>query len=142
MLADYRLVVSPLVTVSDASSSGLGGCYSIGASNSGSLALQQLHHTLPLAQGDKLGVTELFGGNGGLRRALELLGAEPGIHIYADNKNEARRVVQAEWPETHMYEDVCVSMARRGATCQSLGHGRRVPLSGLDRAQRVPPQPG
>ena len=84
MLCDYRLVISPLATCSDASEGGSGACRSTGLSPKGLRELSELASGVPKVNGDLIGIIELAGGLGGLRRSIEILGGEPAVGVYVD----------------------------------------------------------
>ena len=46
-----------------------------------------------------VGLVELFGGIGGGRRALEILGITPEFHVQFETNDEANRVVQTQYPD-------------------------------------------
>ena len=96
MLCDYRLVISPLATCSDASEGGSGACRSTGLSPLGLKQLNELASGVPMVNGDKVGIIEPGGGLGGLRRAIEVLGGEPAVAVYVDPDPGACATVLAE----------------------------------------------
>ena len=109
MVTDFRLLVSPMVTASDASQSGMAVVRTQGLTQEGATALEELKNAELSPSSDKIGLVELFGGIGGARRALELLQVEPAVHVYVDNSPEATRVVAIAWPESvrhSMVEDI------------------------------------
>ena len=43
-----------------------------------------------------LGLVESFGGIGGARRALEILGVTPGLHLHLETDEKAKRVIDKQ----------------------------------------------
>ena len=98
MLTDFRLVISPMVTASDASPIGMAVVRSAGLTAEGNAALDQMREAQTAAAGERVGLVDLFGGIGGTRRALELIGIEPGVHVHVDSNATASAITHREWP--------------------------------------------
>jgi len=56
---------------------------------------------VPKVNGDLIGIIELAGGLGGLRRAIEILGGEPAVGVYVDPDPGACAAALAEWPDLY-----------------------------------------
>ena len=103
---DMRLELSPVVCTSDASERGGGVTYSTGLTASGRSFLRRSLSATSKWSDNGLLVVGIFDGIGGLRRSLELLGIVPAVYIAIELDPAARRVVSAEWPDTHHIHDV------------------------------------
>ena len=62
MLSYFRLVLSPMVTASDASSTGMAVVRSAGFSAEGKAALAEMRGAATAAAGERVGLVELSGG--------------------------------------------------------------------------------
>ena len=83
---DQRMKTSPTVYATDASPDGGGACASLELSSRGRAKCQNLLTMDDLGgRSDEILVVEFFGGVGGLRRSLELLGVVPQGIIFVDN---------------------------------------------------------
>ena len=96
---DWRLPLDSLVTCSDASESGAGVCMSRSLSRLGEERLGSAIRTTGAMRSLPVGLVELFGGIGGGRRALEILGITPEFHVHFETNDEANRVVQTQYPD-------------------------------------------
>ena len=105
---DFRLDYNEQVTCSDASTTGGGICASAGVSPLGRVvAGGKLRGELPeLRSEHRVLSIGLFDGIGALRVALDLLGVELVGHISVEQDPQARRVVEAHFPEVIHVEDV------------------------------------
>lgn len=105
---DLRLRCDPLVTASDASTSGGGLCVSSGVSPYGmAAALGQVRGDIPeehdMSQVLTIG---LFDGISGLRVAADILQLPIAGHVSVEKLPEARRVTEANFPDTIHVEDI------------------------------------
>eukprot|EP00438_Fugacium_kawagutii_P007951 Skav214090 [mRNA] locus=scaffold5449:51559:56206:+ [translate_table: standard] len=105
---DLRCGVDPLVSVSDASTTGGGFCVSRGVSPYGmAAALSSVRGDLPeehdFCQVLTIG---LFDGISGLRIAMDILGAPLAGHISIEKNPDARRVTEANFGDVIHIEDV------------------------------------
>ena len=98
MLTDFRLVLSQMVTASDASTTGMAVVRSGGLTAEGKAALAEMRCSATEAAGEHVGLVNLFGGVGAARRALELIGIEPGVHVHIESCPTAAAIVKREWP--------------------------------------------
>ena len=96
---DWRLPLDSLVTCSDASETGAGVCMSKSLSRLGEERLGCAIRTTGAMRTLPVGLVELFGGIGGGRRALEILGITPEFHVHFETNEEANRVVQTQYPD-------------------------------------------
>ena len=103
---DMRAEASEIVTVSDASESGGGSCRSVGLTDLGREALAYLTTSSQGPGRDEVVLIESFGGIGGARRAVDLLGVEIALHIHLEQDGAARKVSHAAWPDGHQFDDV------------------------------------
>lgn len=105
---NMRGTFDEVVTASDASTTGGGICKSKGLTPYGQAAsLSWIRGEIP----EEVELTQLlsiglFDGIGALRVALDLVRAPVAGHISVEKSAEARRVVEAHFPETLSYEDV------------------------------------
>ena len=87
LVIDFKAVLDPRVTASDASEWGGGVSKTVGLTSMG----RQLVASIPRAAGrtasGKVVLVESFGGIGGARRALELLGVSPAVFISIENRS-------------------------------------------------------
>jgi hypothetical protein len=108
MYMDFRLPVSSQATCSDASPTGCGVMVSKCVTVKGQELAGQLKG--PRAGGDNrsgcLLVISLFDGIGGARRSLEVARISVYGCIAAESDPDARRVVEAAWPDTACLDDV------------------------------------
>lgn len=106
--SSFRSPFGAEVTASDASMTGGGICVSKGLSPYGQAAsLSQVRGDLP----EEVGFSQvlsigLFDGIAALRVALDLLSAPVCGHISVEKSAEARRVVEANFPDTEVVEDI------------------------------------
>eukprot|EP00438_Fugacium_kawagutii_P009647 Skav214996 [mRNA] locus=scaffold508:815286:819802:- [translate_table: standard] len=105
---NFRLPYHQEVTCSDASTSGGGVCVSQGLTCLGTLvASGTLRGQLPSSRAEHRVLTiGLFDGIGGVRVAIDLLGAESIGHISIERSASARRVVESHFPEVEHVETV------------------------------------
>ena len=106
----FRTPFDSMVTASDASTSGGGICKSVGLTPYGQAAsLSYVRGDVPeeleLVQVLSVG---LFDGISALRVALDVLKAPVAGHISVESKPEARRVLEANFPECEHVEDVAL----------------------------------
>eukprot|EP00438_Fugacium_kawagutii_P022473 Skav232359 [mRNA] locus=scaffold2646:533467:535827:+ [translate_table: standard] len=105
---DFRLAVHPMVTCSDASSTGGGACCSVAVTQVGSMISNgtlrgETGHPEPDASVLSIG---LFDGIGALRVALDLQDCFVLHHIAVEPRKPAQRVVEAHYPGTEQVESV------------------------------------
>ena len=105
---NFRLDMHPMVTCSDASTSGGGICRSDGLTPAGGMVAEgglrgQVPHPLPEHQVLVIG---LFDGIGALRVAIDLQSVAVCGYISVEKDPSARRVVEAHYPGVVHYEDV------------------------------------
>ena len=93
VLANLRAKISPLVVASHASEWRLGLSRISSLMAQGQVALQELHHSTPESSGS-VGLTELFAGLGGLRRAMEHCDVFVAVHIAVKKDAPAQPDVQ------------------------------------------------
>ena len=105
---DFRMAVDPIVSCSDASTSGGGICISKGLSQVGSLACQgKLRGEVSEIRGDdQVLCVGLFDGIGALRVALDLLGCKVLGHVSVEINSQANRVIESHFPEVELYPKV------------------------------------
>ena len=106
--ASFRSPFDPLVTASDASTTGGGVCVSRGLTPYGaSAALCHVRGDIP-EEHDFCQVlcVGLFDGISGIRVSLDALGAPVAGHISVEKLASARRVVESFFPDTIFVEDV------------------------------------
>ena len=105
---DFRLPVHPLVTCSDASTSGGRVCVSGGTTLLGeTIAAGGLRGQIPEQSGDcSVLVVGLFDGLGALRVAIESLGIPVIGYVSIEKQANARRVVESHFPGVESYDDV------------------------------------
>ena len=96
------------VTASDASSSGGGFCRSTGVTPYGhSAGLSNVRGDIPEEESyTQILSIGLFDGIGALRVALDALGAPVAGHISVEKNAEARRVLEANFPDSECVEDI------------------------------------
>lgn len=99
---DFRLDVCPLVTCSDASTTGGGLCVSRALTPFGKVVAQgALRGEFPENRaGSAIVTVGLFDGLGALRVAADLLGVQVLGHVSVEKEPTARRVVEAHYPNT------------------------------------------
>eukprot|EP00438_Fugacium_kawagutii_P003592 Skav221600 [mRNA] locus=scaffold1698:515445:521305:+ [translate_table: standard] len=97
---DFRMDVSPMVTCSDASSSGGGICQSVGLTGIGSMVANgALRGQVPEVTGEKAVLSVgLFDGISALRVALDVLEVTVVGHIFVECQSSAQRVVESHFP--------------------------------------------
>lgn len=105
---DFRLDMHSMVTCSDASTSGGGICASRGLTRFGQIVSSgTLRGELAESRRElRIFSVGLFDGIGALRVALELLGVEVLGHVSVEKSPEARRVVEAAFPNVTTVLDV------------------------------------
>ena len=106
MRIDLRVKVTGMVSASDASEAGGGVTVSSGLSEQGWSRLGEGERHRQQGLEDGLVLIESFGGIGGARRALELLGITPAAHISIECNPEAVRVTKAAYPGVVHFEDI------------------------------------
>ena len=105
---NFRLDMDPMVTCSDASSSGGGICCSVGLSGIGALVEKggvRGEVPQPLAEHQLL-VIGLFDGIGALRVAVDLQNLPVCGYISVERNKAAQRLVEAHYPGVWHYDDV------------------------------------
>ena len=105
---NFRLDMRPMVTCSDASTSGGGVCRSSGLTPTGTMVAQgglrgQVCQPLPEHQ---VLVVSLFDGIGALRVAMNLQNVSVCGYISVERNASARRVVESNYPGVVHYDDV------------------------------------
>ena len=103
---DFRRESSPLVTASDASETGAGVCFSRTLSGAGKARLGLAARGVGAGRVCPLVLIESFGGISGARRALELLGVTPALHLHMETAEPACRVVRAAYPDAVALGDI------------------------------------
>lgn len=121
---DFRIPVHPVVSCSDASTSGGGVCASLGLSAWGRLVVTgSLRGELPeLRQEHQVLTIGLFDGIGALRVAADLIGLQLIGHISVESNAQASRVVESHFPDAQFVQDVQAvdwDMVREWARCYS-----------------------
>ena len=108
LFMNFRAPFDSAVTASDASTSGGGVCVSQGLTAYGDLAQQGLVRGDRLEPAEQISVLSigLFDGISALRVALDSLNAPVCGHISVEMQAEARRVVEAFFPDTLFVTDV------------------------------------
>ena len=137
---DFRLQMHPMVTCSDASSTGGGVCRSDGLTPLGCLAAQgelRGQKPLPLVEHSVL-VIGLFDGIGAIRVAMDLQDAEVLGYISVEKNPQARRVVEAHYPGvvhvedvSHITEDLVREWSLRFSQCSIVVLGAGPPCQGV-----------
>ena len=97
------------VWATDASEEGGGACHSVGLSKVGDVRAHLLaldSHCQGGALADEILVVELFGGAGGLSKALQLLGVVPMGLIFVDLNPKARKLQKGHHPHSMFYSDI------------------------------------
>ena len=97
MLTDFRLVIRPMVTASDASTTGMAVVRSAGFKSEGKAALAEMRGAATGAAGERVGLINLFG-FGAARRAVELICIKPGVHVNIESNQAASAIVNRQWP--------------------------------------------
>ena len=105
---NLRLPYDPIVTCSDASTSGGGACLSRGLTPYGAAAaLCNVRGDIPEAHDfQQILSVGLFDGISALRVALDILELPIAGHISVESNSEARRVVEAWFPDTLFVTDI------------------------------------
>ena len=85
----FRLVITPMTTASDASSTGMPVVRLAVFTVAGKAALANMRGAATAAARERVGLVDLFGGVGGARGALELIGIEPAVHVHVENNPTA-----------------------------------------------------
>ena len=137
---DFRLQMHPMVTCSDASTTGGGVCRSEGLTPLGSLAAQgelRGQKPLPLVEHGVL-VIGLFDGIGAIRVAMDLQDVEVLGYISVEKNPQARRVVEAHYPGvvhvedvTHISEELVREWSLRFSQCSLVVLGAGPPCQGV-----------
>ena len=117
----FRLNMLPLVTCSDASSSGGGACASVGLTPVGLMVSQgQLRGDYPESRGDlSVLCVGMFDGISALRVALDALGVQVIGHVSIERQASAKRVVESHFPGVILIdnvEDVTEAMVQSWST--------------------------
>ena len=99
IVLDMRAPLSPLVTVSGASSYGCGVCRSTVVTPLGAQAIEEMNIRPINSLNQRIGLVSLYDGIGGARRAFELLSCEVGAYVSCEISMECSRVVHHAWPE-------------------------------------------
>lgn len=103
---ELRTRATGLVTCSDASEEGGGVCWSSVLTGCGRLAAWKNRPEAPLPLDSGILLVDLFGGIGGARAALDLLGVRLAGHISCEFHKGAAKVVKTRWPEVREWGDV------------------------------------
>ena len=103
---DLRARVDSLVTCSDASETGAGVCQSCGASEAGRIRVGMGRQAAAGSRCNGLVVIETFGGISGGRRAVEICGVTPAMHLHYELEETAIRVTEANYPDAKQLGDV------------------------------------
>ena len=103
---DLRAPTVSLVTCSDASEEGGGVCFSSRITSRGTARVGLAQRATKGGRTPTLGLLELFSGISGARRALELLGITPAVHVHAETDPAAQRVCTNMYPDAISLGDV------------------------------------
>jgi len=103
---DLRARVDPLVTCSDASETGAGVCQSAGVSEAGRIRVGVGRQAAAGSRCNGLLVIETFGGMSGGRRAVEICGVTPTMHLHYEVEETALRVSSCNYPDAQQLGDV------------------------------------
>ncbi len=103
---DMRQVLSTLVTASDASETGGGVCAARKISDMGRDRIGVGVRSALGSRCNGLCLMESFGGMSGARRALEILGVTPALHLHWDTDEGAVRVAKTNYPDMVSLGDV------------------------------------
>jgi hypothetical protein len=99
MRLDLRTPMDTVVTASDASETGAGVCSASTLTKQGEQGLADAEKARSAPVADELCLFENCGGISGGRRALEILGIKPGLHITTEIDEPAIRVSSTMYPE-------------------------------------------
>ncbi|CAK0847024.1 unnamed protein product, partial [Prorocentrum cordatum] len=105
-VADLRLEVDPLVTASDASEAAGAVVYGYALSDRGRALAERRQRPANAACEEETGLVTVFDGIGGGRRALEILGLVPAVHLSFEVDPTAVRVARRSYPSTQHLGDV------------------------------------
>jgi hypothetical protein len=106
---DLRMKFDPEVYATDASEDGAGACVSTGLTD---LGLSKCHlmasssYELDGGNADPILVVEHFGGMGGLKKSMDLLGIVPMGVIFIDNDARARKIAKFNCPFVLLHANV------------------------------------
>ena len=137
---NFRLDMDPVVSCSDASTTGGGICCSVGLSSVGSMVeAGGIRGQVPHALSDhQVLVVGLFDGIGALRVAMDLQEVAECGYISVERNKAAQRVVEAHYPGVLHYEDVelisdedVVSWSLKFSQCSLVVLGAGPPCQGV-----------
>ena len=103
---DLRGRVDASVSCSDASETGGGVCVSSGISDAGRCRIGVGRQAAVSSQCNGLLVIETFGGISGGRRAVEICGVTPAMHLHYEIEETAIRVTECNYPDAKQMGDV------------------------------------
>ena len=112
---DLRNSICPLVTCSDASETGGGVCASTAISPAGHQRVGIGARTSTASRVNGICLVESFAGISGGRRALEILGVTPMLHVHFEIDEGSLRVVSANYPDAIGLGDVTQFTEKAGA---------------------------
>ncbi len=95
-----------MVTASDASESGGGVCFSTGLTSQGRQRLAEMERERRHKDRGRVGLMESFRGISGGRRAFEVLGVKPCLHMASEIDEAAIRVSQSAYPQCRHLRDI------------------------------------
>ena len=140
MRIDLRVPVDSSVAATDASEKGGGVTISTDLSALGWIRLGEGERHRQQGTNDGLMLVESFGGIGGARRALELLGVTPSVHVCIEKEEGARRVSAGAFPGVRHFSDIRLVCAKDLADCagtemhiKDIIHWGGFPCQGLSR---------
>ncbi|CAK0851484.1 unnamed protein product, partial [Prorocentrum cordatum] len=105
-VADLRLEVDPLVTASDASEAAGAVVYGYALSDRGRALAERRQRPANAACEEETALVTVFDGIGGGRRAFEILGLVPAVHLSFEVDPTAVRVARRSYPSTQHLGDV------------------------------------
>ena len=103
---DFCAQTVDMVTCSDASETGGGVCYSSTLTDYGLTKLNEASRGTGEGRVPEPALVESFGGISGSRRALDLLGITPALHLHSETNPEACRVTTSQYPDSHSLGDL------------------------------------
>lgn len=137
---DFRLDMHPVVSCSDASTSGGGICCSAGLSKLGELVgTGEIRGSVPDVNPDfSVLAVGLFDGISALRVALECLNIQVMGHVFVEPLAAAQRVVEANFPDVELIpyvenvtEDLVIQWTARYSQCHMVLLGGGPPCQGV-----------
>ncbi|CAK0795565.1 unnamed protein product [Prorocentrum cordatum] len=105
-VADLRLEVDPLVTASDASEAAGAVVYGYALSDRGRALAERRQRPANAACEEETALVTVFDGIGGGRRAFDILGLVPAVHLSFEVDPTAVRVARRSYPSTQHLGDV------------------------------------